>query len=235
LHCDMGFSFLYDLPVNKVVGDRLLLTFIVSFTTILFTYVVAFPIGVYSATHQYSTTDYLLTFLGFLGLATPSFLLALVLIYLAHVYLGISVGGLMDPVYLDKPWSWPKALSVFAHLWIPVIVIGTAGTAAMIRRLRANLLDELQKQYVVTARAKGMPPFRLLVKYPLRMSLNPFIADIGNLLPSVISGSAIVAVVLSLQTSGPMLLEALRSQDQYLAGSFLLFLSLLTVTGIFIS
>src|ERR1700704_1805868 len=235
LHGDMGYSFLYDLPVNKVVGDRLLLTFLVSFTTIVFTYIVAFPIGVYSATHQYSMSDYGLTFLGFLGLATPSFLLALVLIYLAHVYLGISVGGLMDPISTDKPWTWPKVLSVLAHIWIPVIVIGTSGTAAMIRRLRANLLDELQKQYVTTARAKGMPPFRLLVKYPLRMSLNPFIADIGNLLPSVISGSAIVAVVLSLQTSGPMLLEALRSQDQYLAGSFLMFLSLLTVIGMFIS
>src|SRR6202140_5253060 len=200
LHGDMGFSFLYDLPVNKVVGDRLLLTFIVSFTTILFTYIVAFPIGVYSATHQYSMSDYLLTFLGFLGLATPSFLLALVLIYLAHVYLGISVGGLMDPVYLDKPWSWAKALSVFAHLWIPVIVIGTAGTASMIRRLRANLLDELQKQYVVTARAKGLPPMKVLFKYPLRMALNPFISDIGSLLPHVISGTEITAVVLSLPT-----------------------------------
>src|SRR6266403_2961338 len=156
LHGDMGYSFAYDLPVNKVVGDRLLLTFLVSFTTIVFTYVVAFPIGVYSATHQYSISDYGLTFLGFLGLATPSFLLALVLIYLAHVYLGISVGGLMDPVYIDQPWTWPKVLSVFAHLWIPVIVIGTAGTAAMIRRLRANLLDALQKQYVVTARATGL-------------------------------------------------------------------------------
>ena len=194
LHGDMGFSFLYDLPVNKVVGDRLLLTFIVSFTTILFTYIVAFPIGVYSATHQYSMTDYLLTFLGFLGLATPSFLLALVLIYLAHVYLGISVGGLMDPVYLDKPWSWPKALSVFAHLWIPVIVIGTAGTAAMIRRLRANLLDELQKQYVVTARAKGLHPMKVLFKYPLRLALNPFISDIGSLLPHVISDLALAAL-----------------------------------------
>jgi peptide/nickel transport system permease protein len=155
--------------------------------------------------------------------------------YVANVKFGLSIGGIMDPEFLGEPWSWAKARSVISHLWIPVIVIGTSGTAAMIRRLRANLLDELQKQYVVTARAKGMPPFRLLVKYPLRMSLNPFIADIGNLLPSVISGSAIVAVVLSLQTSGPMLLEALRSQDQYLAGSFLMFLSLLTVIGMFIS
>src|SRR6266481_3934995 len=214
LHGDMGFSFLYDLPVNKVVGDRLLLTFIVSFTTIVFTYIVAFPIGVYSATHQYSMSDYLLTFLGFLGLATPSFLLALVLIYLAHVYLG---------------------LSVFAHLWIPVIVIGTAGTASMIRRLRANLLDELQKQYVVTARAKGLHPMKLLFKYPLRMALNPFISDIGSLLPHVISGAAIVSVVMSLPTTGPMLLDALRSQDMYLAGSFLMFMAFLTVIGVFIS
>jgi peptide/nickel transport system permease protein len=141
----------------------------------------------------------------------------------------------MSPEYLGQPWSWGKARSVLEHLWIPVLVIGTSGTAGMIRRLRANLLDELQKQYVVTARSKGMPPFRLLVKYPLRMALNPFIADIGNLLPSVISGSAIVAVVLSLQTSGPMLLDALRSQDQYLAGSFLMFLASLTVIGMFIS
>src|SRR3982751_2287126 len=235
LHGDMGYSFLYDLPVNKVVGDRLLLTFIVSFTTIIFTYIVAFPIGVYSATHQYSLSDYSLTFVGFLGLATPSFLLALVLLYLANAYFGISIGGLMDPVYVDKPWSWGKALSVAAHLWIPVIVIGTAGTAAMIRRLRANLLDELQKQYVVTARAKGLHPMKVLVKYPLRMALNPFIADIGNLLPSVISGAAIVSVVMSLPTTGPMLLEALRSQDMYLAGSFLMFMALLTVIGMFIS
>src|SRR6266478_4298228 len=235
LHGDMGFSFLYDLPVNKVVGDRLLLTFIVSFTTILFTYIVAFPIGVYSATHQYSTSDYLLTFLGFLGLATPSFLLALVLIYLAHVYLGISVGGLMDPIYLDKPWSGAKVLSVFAHLWIPVIVIGTAGTASMIRRLRANLLDELQKQYVVTARAKGLHPMKVLFKYPLRLALNPFVSDIGSLLPHVISGAAVVSIVMSLPTTGPMLLDALRSQDMYLAGSFLMFMAFLTVIGVFLS
>jgi peptide/nickel transport system permease protein len=235
LRGDMGYSFLYDLPVNKVVGDRLLLTFIVSFTTILFTYIVAFPIGVYSATHQYSAADYTLTLLGFLGLATPSFLLALVLVYLAHVYLGISVGGLMDPAYVDKPWTWAKAISVFAHLWIPVIVIGTAGTASMIRRLRANLLDELQKQYVVTARAKGLPPLKVLFKYPLRMSLNPFISDIGSLLPHVISGAAVVSVVMSLPTTGPMLLEALRSQDMFLAGSFLMFMAFLTVIGVFLS
>ena len=235
LRGNMGYSFAYNLPVNKVVGDRLFFTFLVSFTTIIFTYMVAFPIGVYSATHQYSWGDHTLTLLGFLGLATPSFLFALVLLYLANVYFGISIGGLMDPQYIDKPWSVPKALSVLAHLWIPVIVIGTAGTAAMIRRLRANLLDELQKQYVVTARAKGLPPLKLLFKYPLRMALNPFISDIGSLLPHVISGAAIVSVVMSLPTTGPMLLDALRSQDMYLAGSFLMFMAFLTVIGVFIS
>ena len=235
LRGDMGFSFLYDMPVTRVVGDRLLLTFIVSFVTILFTYFVAFPIGVYSATHQYSLADYLLTFLGFLGLATPSFLLALVLVYFAHVWFGISVGGLMDPQYINKPWSWGKVMSVFAHILIPVIVIGTAGTASMIRRLRANLLDELQKQYVVTARAKGLHPLKVLLKYPLRMALNPFISDIGSLLPHVISGAVIVSVVMSLPTTGPMLLDALRSQDMYLAGSFLMFMAFLTVIGVFLS
>ena len=235
LQGDLGWSFEHDMAVKEVVGDRLLLSFILNFSVVLFTWAVAFPIGVYAATHQYGWGDHGLTFLGYIGLATPNFLLALTLMYFANVQFGLSVGGIMDPEFLGQPWSWNKARSVLSHLWIPVIVIGTSGTAAMIRRLRANLLDELQKQYVVTARAKGMPAFRLLVKYPLRMSLNPFIADIGNLLPSVISGSAIVAVVLSLQTSGPMLLAALQSQDQYLAGSFLMFLAFLTVIGMFIS
>jgi len=207
---DMGYSFLYDLPVNRVVG-------------------------VYSATHQYSISDYVLTFFGFLGLATPSFLLALLLVYFANVYFGISVGGLMDPRYVDAPWSWGKVMSVFAHIWIPVIVIGLAGTASMIRRLRANLLDELQKQYVVTARAKGLPPVKLLFKYPLRLALNPFISDIGSLLPHVISGAAVVSIVMSLPTTGPMLLDALRSQDMFLAGSFLMFMAFLTVIGVFLS
>jgi peptide/nickel transport system permease protein len=217
------------------VGDRLFLSFLLSFCTIVFTWAMAFPIGVYSATHQYSWADHGLTFLGFLGLATPNFLLALVLLYVANVVFGTSVGGLMDPVYVNQPMSWGKFLSVLEHLWIPVVVIGTSGTAGMIRRLRANLLDELQKQYVVTGRAKGLPPLRLLLKYPLRMALNPFIADIGNLLPQVVSGAAIVSIVLSLPTTGPMLLSALQSQDMYLAGSFLMFLSVLTVVGMFVS
>jgi peptide/nickel transport system permease protein len=235
LQGDFGESFEFNMPAADVIGDQLLMTFIVSFATILFTYAVSFPIGVYSATHQYSIGDYSLTLLGFLGLATPNFLLALVLLYAANVWFGTSIGGLMDPEYLDQPWSWDKFFSILAHMWVPVIVIGTAGTAGMIRRLRANLLDELQKQYVVTARAKGMPPLRALFKYPLRMSLNPFIADIGNLLPQVISGAAIVSVVLSLPTTGPMLLNALRTQDMYLAGSFLMCLAFLTVIGVLVS
>ena len=176
-----------------------------------------------------------MTLLGFLGLATPNFLLALVLLYVANVAFGTSIGGLMDPKYLEEPLSWGKLGSVLAHLWVPVIVIGLSGTAGMIRRLRANLLDELQRQYVVTGRAKGLSPFKLLVKYPLRMALNPFIADIGSILPQVISGAAIVSVVLSLPTTGPMLLDSLRTQDMYLAGSFLMFMAFMTVIGVFIS
>lgn len=235
LQGDLGYSFEYSLPVGDVVGDRLLLTIIVSAATIIFIWVVSFPIGIYSATHQYSMGDYGLTFLGFIGLATPNFLLALVLLYFANVTFGTSIGGLMDPTYIDAPWSLGKVGSVLEHLWVPVVVIGTSGTAGMIRRLRANLLDELQKQYVVTGRAKGLPPGRLLVKYPLRMSLNPFISDIGSLLPEVVSGAVIVSVVMSLPTTGPMLLGALQSQDMYLAGSFLMFLALLTVIGVFLS
>jgi peptide/nickel transport system permease protein len=208
---------------------------VLNFSTIIFIYLVSFPIGIYSATHQYNWGDHGLTFIGFLGLATPNFLLALILLYFANVYFGTSIGGLMDPEFIDKPWSTGKILSVLEHLWIPVLVIGTSGTAGMIRRLRANLLDELQKQYVVTGRAKGLPQRKLLLKYPVRMALNPFVADIGSLLPQVVSGSVIVSAVMSLPTTGPMLLRALQSQDMYLAGSFLIFLAILTVIGMFLS
>ncbi len=235
LQGDFGYSFEYELPVTEVVGDRLFLTIMISVLTIIFTWMIAFPIGIYSATHQYSWGDYGLSFLGFLGLATPNFLLALVMLYLANVHFGTSIGGLMDPEYIDAPWSLDKLISVLEHLWIPVVVIGTSGTAGMIRRLRANLLDELQKQYVVTGRAKGLPPGKLLRKYPLRVALNFFVADIGNLLPTVISGAEIVAVVMSLPTTGPILLAALQSQDMYLAGSFLMFLAVLTVFGVLVS
>ena len=235
LQGDMGYSFEFELPVNEVVGDRLYLTALVSFTTIVFTWIVSFPIGLYSAARQYSWGDYTLTFVGFIGLATPNFLLALVLLYIANVMFGTSIGGLMDPEYMDAPWTWGKFVSVLEHLWIPVIVIGTSGTAAMIRRLRANLLDEIEKQYVVTARAKGLSPMRVLIKYPFRIAINFFVADIGSMLPSIISGAAVVEIVLSLPTTGPMLLGALQSQDMYLAGSFLMFLAFLTVIGVLVS
>ena len=235
LQGDFGFSFEYQLPVSEVVGDRLFLTLVLNFATIIFIWIIAFPIGIYSATHQYSWGDYGLTFIGFIGLATPNFLLALVLLYLANVWFGTSIGGLMDPEYIGQPWNTSKIISVIEHLWVPVVVIGTSGTAGMIRRLRANMLDELQKQYFITAKAKGLHPLRALLKYPLRTSLNPFIADIGNMLPQIVSGSAIVSMVLSLPTTGPMLISALQSQDMYLAGSFLIFLALLTVVGMFLS
>ncbi len=232
---DLGWSFEYNLPVTDVIGERLALSFILAIATVIFTYLVAFPIGIYSATHQYSLGDYGLTFIGFLGLATPSFLLALVLLYVGNAAFGTSIGGLMDPFYMDKSMSWGKFGSILEHLWIPVVIIGTSGTAGMIRRLRANLLDELQKQYVVTAKAKGLAPTRALIKYPLRMSLNFFISDIGSILPAIISGAEITAIVLSLQTTGPLLISALKSQDMYLAGSFLMVLAFLTVIGVLIS
>lgn len=234
-HGDFGYSFEYQMPVSRVVGDRMFLTTLLSVSTIIFTWLVAFPIGIYSATHQYSWGDYGLTFIGLIGLATPNFLLALVLLYLANIWFGTSIGGIMDPEFLNQPMSWAKLKSILSHLWIPVIVIGTSGTAGMIRRLRANLLDELQKQYVITARAKGLHPFRSLMKYPLRMSLNFFIADIGNILPNIISGSVLVAIVLSLETTGPVLVAALQSQDMYLAGSFMMFLATLSVVGVLVS
>jgi peptide/nickel transport system permease protein len=235
LHGDLGYSFEYDRPVSQIIGERLALNFVVSFGAIAFTWLVAFPIGVYSATHQYSWADHSLTLLGFLGLATPNFLLALVLMFVSFSLFGTSVGGLFSPDMQAAAWSWARVEDLLAHLWIPVVIIGASGTAGMIRRLRANLLDELRKQYVVTARAKGLAPRRVLLKYPLRIALNPFISDIGNLLPQVFSGAVIVSIVLSLPTMGPILLRALRSQDMYLAGSFLMFLAVLTVIGVFLS
>jgi peptide/nickel transport system permease protein len=234
-HGDFGYSFEYERPVSELIGSRLFLTMLLSFVTIIFTWVIAFPIGIYSATHKYSVGDYGFTLFGLLGLATPNFLLALIMMYFAKVWFGTSIGGLMDPEYINEPMSFAKFGSVMEHMIIPVIVIGTAGTAAMIRRIRANLLDELKKQYVITARAKGVPPVRAVLKYPFRMSLNFFIADIGNILPSIVSGAEVVAIVLSLETTGPLLISALQSQDMYLAGSFLMFLALLTVIGVLIS
>ncbi len=235
LQGDFGWSFEHNLPVSDIVGERIALTIIISFSTIVFIWVVSFAIGLYVATRQYSLGDNFATFMGYLGLATPNFLLALVMMYYANVWFDTDIGGIMDQNYIDAPWTWGKIGSILEHLWIPVIVIGTSGTAGMIRRLRANLLDELQKQYVVTGRAKGLSERRILLKYPLRMALNPFIADIGNLLPDIVSGAAIVSIVMNLETTGKMLIEALRAQDMFLAGTFLLFLALLTVIGTLIS
>jgi peptide/nickel transport system permease protein len=235
LQGDWGWSFEFDKPVRDVVGDALWLTLLVNLAVVIFIHVVSIPIAIYSATRQYSWGDYLATFIGYIGLAPPSFLLALILLYYSNRWFGISIGGLYDPQYSGQPWTWPKIQSLLSHLVVPTLVIGLAGTAAMIRRMRANLLDELGKQYYVTAKAKGLPPGKALLKYPFRMSLNPFIADIGNLLPHLISGSILVSLVLSLPTVGPILLAALRSQDQFLAGFILMFVALLTVIGMLIS
>ena len=232
---DFGLSCQDTVPVADLIGERLALTMVMETCTIIFIWTVSFVIGVYAATHQYKLGDYVASFVGFVGLAVPNFLLALVLLYVGKVYFGLSIGGLMDPEYIEQPMSWAKTVSVMQHLIIPVIVIGMSGTAGMIRRLRANLLDELQKQYVVTGRAKGLPPLKLLIKYPLRHAINPFVADIGGILPEVISGSVIVSVVLSLPTTGPMLLGALKTQDVNLAATFLLFVATLTVIGYLIS
>lgn len=232
---DFGFSFEWNLPVRNLIGQRLLLTIVISVTTLLFTWIVALAIGVYSAVKQYSFFDYTFTTLGFLGLATPNFMLALILMYVSYAYFGQSVGGLFSPQYADAPWSWSKAVDLLKHLWIPVIVIGTAGTAGLMRIMRANLLDELKKPYVVTAQAKGVPRWRALFKYPFRVAINPFLSTIGWLLPALISGEIIVSIVLGLPTTGPLYLRALQNQDMFLAGSFLMFVAILTVVGTLVS
>ncbi len=235
LQGDWGWSFEYDKPVVDVVGDALWLTLLVNLAAVVFIHVVAIPIAIYSATRQYSIGDYLATFIGYIGLATPSFLLALILLYYLNRWFGVSIGGLYDAQYAGEPWTWEKIRSLLSHLIVPTFVIGLAGTASMIRRMRANLLDELGKQYYVTAKAKGLGPTKALLKYPFRMSLNPFIADIGNLLPHLVSGSVLVSLVLSLPTVGPILLSSLKNQDQFLAGFILMFVAVLTVVGMLIS
>ncbi len=235
LQGDWGWSFEYDRPVTEVVGDALWLTLLVNVFVVIFVHLVSIPIAIYSATRQYSIGDHAVTLLGYIGLATPSFLLALILLYYVNRWFGVSIGGLYDPRYAGQPWTLGKIQSLLSHLVVPTIVIGLGGTAAMIRRMRANLLDELSKQYYVTAKAKGLPPTKALLKYPFRMSLNPFISDIGNLLPHLVSGSILVSLVLSLPTVGPILLAALKSQDQFLAGFILMFVAILTVVGMLIS
>lgn len=235
LRGDFGQSFAWNMAVSDLIWERLALTFVLSFASLIFIWVVAFPIGIYSAVKQYSMGDYFATFIGFVGLATPNFLLALVLMYVAFKYFGQSVGGLFSPDYQDAPWSWGKLLDLLAHIWIPVVIIGTEGTAGLIRVMRANLLDELRKPYVVTARAKGLPEWKVILKYPVRLALNPFISTVGWVLPGLVSGAAIISIVLSLPTTGPLLIRALQSQDMYLAGAFILMLSALTIVGTLIS
>jgi len=234
-HGDLGRSFEWNKPVSSLIGERLPLTVMISLFTLIFTYAVAIPIGIYSATHQYSVGDYIFTVVGFAGLATPNFLFALILMFLFYKYFGLSVGGLFSREYAEAAWSFGKFVDMLKHLPIPIIVIGTAGTAWLIRVMRGCLLDELRKQYVITARAKGVAERTLLFKYPVRVAVNPIISTIGWTLPGIVSGETITAIVLSLPTTGPLLFRALMSQDMYLAGSTVMFLSFLTVIGTLLS
>jgi ABC-type dipeptide/oligopeptide/nickel transport system permease component len=236
LQGNMGRSMESGKMVNQIVGDRIVLTILISLGTILFTWVFAIPIGIYSAVKQYSIGDYILTFLGFIGMCVPGFLLALLLMYVSTEWFDIPVSGLFSSEYGAQPeWTMGKVIDLLKHIWVPVAVLGVGGTAGMIRVMRANLLDELKKPYVVTARAKGVRPLKLLFKYPVRMALNPFISGVGGLFPQLVSGGAIVAMVLSLPTVGPLMLSALMSEDMYLAGSMLMVLSLLGVLGTLVS
>ncbi|RME43200.1 MAG: ABC transporter permease [Chloroflexi bacterium] len=232
---DFGFSYDWQKPVRELIGERLALTFLVALTSTLVTYAIAIPIGIYSATHQYSVGDYLATIWGFIGLAIPNFMLALVLLFLAFKFFGANLSGLFSPGYLDAPWSTGKVVDLLKHLPIPVLVISTGGAAGLIRVLRATLLDELQKQYVITARAKGVSEMTLLFKYPVRVALNPLVSNLAWLFPSLISGGTIVAIVLGLPTAGPMLFRALITQDTFLTASILLFMTILTVVGTTVS
>ncbi|MEZ4660395.1 MAG: ABC transporter permease [Caldilineaceae bacterium] len=232
---DFGYSFEHQKPVKEVIGERLLLTMILAFASVLFTWTLAIPIGIFSAVRQYSIWDYVFTFLGFIGLAIPNFLLALLLMWVGFSVFGMSVGGLFSPKYLSAEWSWARVMDLLKHLWLPTVILGMAGTAQIMRITRANVLDELRKPYVVTARAKGLSGWRLIVKYPVRIALNPVISVTAYVWPYLVSGSVIVSVVLSLPTVGPILLRSLLSQDMFLAGSIILLIGLMTVVGTFIS
>lgn len=232
---DFGHSFQWNRPVQDLIWDRIAWTFAISFLTIIFTWILAFPIGIYSATHQYSPFDYLFTFIGFIGQGIPDFLLALVLMWIGFSYFGQDVGGLFSETYRSAPWSWAKFKDLLDHLWVPVLVLSVSGTAGLIRTMRANLLDELRKPYVITARSKGMTEWQLILKYPVRVALNPFVSSLAYVFPQLVSGTTIISIVLSLPTTGPMQIRSLMSQDMYLAGSIFLLLSSLTVLGTLIS
>lgn len=236
LRGNFGVSMEYNRPVREVIGDRLTMTMIVSIAAIVFIWAVALPIGIYSAVKQYSIGDYLATFVAFAGVAVPNFMLALVLLYVGFKYFGMqSIGGLFSQEYLQAPWSLAKVWDMLKHLPLPALILGLGGAAELIRIMRANLLDELRKPYVVTARAKGLAEHRVILKYPVRAALNPFASTIGYLFPFVVSGSIIVSLVLSLPTVGPLLFKALIAQDLFLAGTILLLLAILTVIGTFVS
>lgn len=229
-----GWSFQLQKPVAVVIGERIQLTVFLSLSTMIFTYLLAIPIGIYSATHQYTLGDYFFMFIGFIGMAVPSFLLALILIMI-FFNLGIKTGGLFSPEFMRADWSWARLVNLLQHLPLPILIIGLSGTAGLIRTVRATLLDELGKQYVITARAKGVNEVKLLFKYPVRVALNPIASTIGWSLASIVGGGVIVEMVLDLPTTGPMLYNAIRAEDMFLANSLLLFLSALTVIGTFIS
>jgi peptide/nickel transport system permease protein len=232
---NFGMSMEWKRPVAEVIGDRLVLTMVVSFAALLLTWALALPIGIYSAVRQYSLGDYLFTFVGFIGLAVPGFLLALVILYLGFVLFDANIGGLFTSEFQDAPWTLAKVWDLLKHLPIPALILGLAGTAQQIRIMRANLLDELRKPYVVTARAKGLPEAKVILKYPVRVALNPFASTVGYLFPYIVSGSIIVSLVLSLPTVGPLLLKALIAQDMFLAGTIVLMLGIMTVIGTLIS
>ena len=232
---NFGFSMEWRRPVTEVIGERLWLTVVVAVSALLLTWALALPIGIYSAVRQYSPGDYAATFIGYIGLAVPNFLLALVLLYFGFTMFNAHIGGLFSPELQDAPWSMERVWDLLKHLPIPALILGLAGTAQQIRIMRANLLDELRKPYVVTARSKGLPERRVIVKYPVRMALNPFASTIGYTLPYIVSGSIIVSLVLGLPTVGPLLLKALISQDMFLAGTIVLLLGVMTVIGTLIS
>jgi len=232
---NFGMSFQYRIPVTEVIGERLFLTVVLALGTLLFVWLVAIPIGIYSAVRQYSVFDYVATTFGFAGLAIPDFLFALVLMYLAWDWFDFSIGGLFSPEYVSAPWSTGRVIDLLQHLIIPIVVLGTSGTASLIRITRANLLDELRKPYVVTARAKGMSEWELIFKYPVRLAFNPIISITAYILPFLVSGSIIVSVVLNLPTVGPVLLRSLLSQDMFLAGAIILLIGTMTVIGTLLS
>ncbi|HZY41600.1 MAG TPA: ABC transporter permease [Anaerolineae bacterium] len=235
LRGDLGLSLEYQRPNNELIGERLVLTVILALFAFVFTWVVAIPAGILCATHPHSLIDYFFSILNYIGVAIPNFLLALILMWVAYSSFGISVTGLFSPEFVSAPWSWARIGNLLSHIWLPMVVIGVAGTARLTRIMRANLLDELNKPYVVTARAKGLSEWRLVIKYPVRLALNPLVSTIGWYLPQLFSGSLIVATVMNLPNIGPLLLRALQSQDMYLAGSILFIYCGLTVVGTLIS